>query len=481
MGMKRSVLTVMLSALLCLLLLAGCGSEDIPDATVTINGVVYKAETIWLDMSGTQNPELDQIVLLTDLERLDVRDTGIGVEDYEFLREALPECEIQWSVPFQDGFVDSSAETIAVTRLEEGDIARLDYLEKLTRIEAEGCEDYDQLLELRQHRPECQVAYTMKIGGESYALDASMLTLESLSAAELELWLPHLPNLESIELTGIQNNVPELLDIMEAHPEITLSFDMDLLGFTVNSLAAEIDISGAAVENLEELEAIVTRLPNVTKVVMCDCGISNEEMDALNRRHENIQFVWSVTILHVTLRTDITYLMPHQYNLWPNTEQAQDYKYFTELICLDLGHHNLDDCSFVAYMPHLKYLLLGDTQVHDITPLEGLEELIYLELFMTDVRDYTPLLSLKNLECLNITYTYGRADIIAQLTWVDYIRWITSEEGMLYPEEQRMLKECLTDTLLELGVGQSSTGGMWRHTQQYFDQRDILGMYYMEG
>lgn len=473
---KRGILTVLLAVLL---LLAGCAG-DAPVDSVTINGTEYALDTTQLDLRGVTGVEVEQIVLLNGLESLDLRDTGISTEEYDTLRAALPACDILWSVPFQDGYLDCDTREIAVTSLTAEDVERLDYLEGLSRVDGNACRDYDQLLALQQRRG-CEVDYTLEIGGQAYALDTRELTLEGLTSQELEQWLPHLPNLESITLTGIQENVEELLDMMETQPQIVFDWNMELLGVEVNSLAAEIDFSNISVEDLPGLESIVTRLPNVEKVVMCECGISNEEMDALNRRYEDIQFVWTITIRNVKLRTDITYLMPYQYDLWPSTEEAQLFRYLTELECLDLGHHNIANCDFVAYMPHMKYLLLGDTGITDLSPLEGLEELVYLEIFMTYVTDYTPLLSLPSLESLNLCYSYGQVDVVAQLTWVDYIRWITTDTHKLRWSEMEYLQESLPDTYLELGTHQSSTGGQWRLHQHYYDMRDMLGMHYMTG
>lgn len=468
---------LILAALLC-----GCQQNSVEEPTgIWINGVAYAPETEALDLRGMADLDPEQLLAFAELRFVDLRDTGITAEEYEIIRAGLPECTILWSVPFQGGFVESNAEGIRVDTLTEADIACLDYLVNLQYVDGTGCADYAQLQTLQARRPDCRVEYTLKIDGAEYAPDAAHLDLTALNREILDTWQPYLPALESITLTGIQENVEELLTLQETHPELEISWDMDFFGTVVNSRTEEVDISGAQITDIATWEALVTRLPKVKKVVMSGCGISNEDMDALNRRHEDILFVWTVTIRGVPFRTDITYLMPCQYDLWPTTKQSQDYKYFTELICLDLGHHSISDCSFVAYMPKLQYLLLGDTKIYDLTPLEGLQDLVYLEIFMTEVRDFTPLLTLKNLECLNITYSYGQAKVVAQLTWVDYIRWITSDDRMLTPEEQIMLQECLTDTYLELGIGQSSTGGMWRQTQRYFEQRDILGMEYMTG
>lgn len=469
-------------ALLLLLLIAGAvlGIWHYQKTYISINDTLYHRTAADLDLRGVQQPDLDEILQLSQLESLDIRDTGISAQDYERLRAALPDCDIRWSVPFQNSFVDSDITSLTIEGLSLDDISSLAYLPKLKSVDADGCRDYPALWELQQQYPDLNVEYRVFAGEETYPRDAEKLELQGVDAAHLAQLLPHFSGLKEVRLDGPQDD-EAMFGLMKDYPQISFSWDLEICGVTVNSLAEEIDISNIAVEDLEDLEAAVVRLPNLKKVVMCNCGIPDEEMEALNNRHDDILFVWSVTIRGVTLRTDITSLIPAKYNLWPSAKEAQKYRYFTELICLDLGHHTLYNCDFVAYMPKLQYLLLGDTRISDLTPLEGLTEIVYLEIFLTDVRDYTPLLKLTKLQDLNLCYTKGQPEVIAQMTWLKYVRWVTAEWGQVYKDEKEMLQAALPDTLLEFGIGLSSTGGQWRKTKNYFAQRDILGMYYMTG
>ena len=448
---------------------------------ISVSGIVCPRNTRTLDLRGVESPDLNRISQLTGLETLDIRDTGISIADYESLREALPDCEILWSLPLGDGSWDSDSTCIDAPKLSLQDIPLLSYLPNLTAVNATGCQDYEALLELQRQRPDLELSYNVTAAGKVLSRNTNVLTFDVLPVERLVELLPHFPELTSLVLTSKQPDDDALFALMAEYPQVAISWNLEICGISVNSLATEVDISGVQVEDLAAFEDSVLRLPNLQKVVMCGCGISNEEMDALNRRHENVQFVWSITIRGVTLRTDIKELMPYKYNLWPSTQEAQDFRYLTELECLDLGHHKISNCDFVAYMPNMKYLLLGDTRISDLTPLENLTQIIYLEIFLTQVTDYTPLLKLTNLQDLNLCYTRGQPEVIAQLTWVDYIRWITIDEMRLYQSEKEMLQAALPDTLLELGEHQSSTGGQWRETQNYYAMRDILGMHYMTG
>ena len=463
-------------ALCVTLCLAGCGAKS-----VSVDGNEYAPDTTVLDLRGTQQPELEQIMQLQSLEELDLRDTGITAEDYEMLREALPECEILWSVPFQGGYLDSDSRTVTVTVLSEEDLLALDYLTDLDYVDASNCTDYAQLVALQQRRSDCAVDYTVSIAGQSWTTDTCEMTVDAIGEDELVKISAYLPQVTTIHLPGLREDADQLLNLMEAWPQYEFLWETEYLGVTVNSQTSFLDFSGIPIVDLEGLENFVTRLPKLEQVDMCGCKVSNEDMDALNRRYENIKFVWSINFGWVSYRTDITWFMPCQDDLWMTDQSSKLLNYFTDLECLDLGHHHITDCSFVANMPKLRYLLLGDTYITSIEPLRGLENVIYLEIFMSHVKDYTPILTLKNLEVLNISYTQGDPDVVAQLTWVDYIRWINHDDMTISVDQIEELRKQLPDTLLEMDRGAFSTGGMWRQTQHYFDMRDMVGMPYMVG
>ena len=88
--------------------------------------------------------------------------------------------------------------------------------------------------------------------------------------------------------------------------------------------------------------------------------------------------------------------------------------------------------------------------------------------------DYTPLLELTKLEDLNLCYTHGQKEVLMEMTWLKRLWWSPSAG------KQPDLSRALPDTLINVTTG-SSTGGVWRKGQNYYDMRDLLGMYYMTG
>ena len=471
---------ILVLELLCAVL---CGLWHQADTYVRIDGTFYPREATELDLSGIALDSPEKIPQIPLLKKLNVRDTGLTVREYDALRQALPDCEILWSLPFQGNYYPDDTQLLSVTGLTDEDVALLDYLPQLSQVNAEGCQNYPQLLELQKRKPECDVIYQVRIGSRNYDRNMQALVLYQADLQELDEMLPHFPNLEYITLTGPQSDTEGLLDLTEKYPDISISWDMDLCGVTVNSLASEIDISGAAVEDLYALEDTLVRLPNVERVIMSDCGISNEDMDALNRRHEDIRFIWTVQVSRWhRLRTDVTQFIPVKRGIMLNDRELYNLRYCTDMVGLDLGHNKITNIDFVAYMPHLRYLIFADTHVSDLTPLTDLKELVYLELFLTGPTDYSPLLTLTGLEDLNLCYTRAEGDveIIAQMTWLKRLWWKHNEQRRLNSQERAILTESLPNTVTDFNSG-SSTGNGWREGYLYYEMRDFFGMRYMTG
>lgn len=238
--------------------------------------------------------------------------------------------------------------------------------------------------------------------------------------------------------------------------------------------AEEIDLSGMEIGSAEWVEERIRDMPKLQKVIMCGCGLEDEEMDALNRRYENIRFVWTVRIGKVSVRTDTDYFAPVVTGDHVTEIDMGPLKYCTDVVAVDLGHMAVRTCGWAEYMPNLRYLILADTGVTDISPLAGCKNLVFLELFLTAVRDYSPLLSCTNLEDLNLCYSYGSAEPVKQMTWLKRLWW----DGN--PYETKGLEAFLPDTECNFSSG-SSTGGSWRLGARYKEQRDILGMPYSVG
>ena len=127
---------------------------------------------------------------------LDLREEEISLAHFDKLHRQLPDCEIRWSVPFQETFYDSSITELTVEKLTETDIERMAYFTQLEKLNAQMCTDYPQLLQAREAYPELEMSYQIPLGGGLYEQDTVTVELGSFAEEEFAL-LPCLPKLET--------------------------------------------------------------------------------------------------------------------------------------------------------------------------------------------------------------------------------------------------------------------------------------------
>lgn len=471
-------------ATLILLLLIGLGGLFLFHKTyIVADGQVYSRKLEVLDLSGTPVTDLDKITELKELKKLDLRDTGLTAEEYLLLRQALPNCVIQWSVPFQNEYYDESTGELTVTALKMEELEQLKFFPELTMVDATDCRDYEALLALKAAFPELNVQYNVFLGGVPYREDTAALVLENADIRELEAALPYLPELERVEFSGAVPENEEICRLKEQYPAVTFVWDFELFGVSANSMDEELILSGIPMESVDAVEAALKCFYNLKWVEMCDCGIPSEEMDALWKRHPETRFVWTVQIGVCKLRTDVTTFMPYKFGYDGYSKlfdkHMAEMKYCVDLVCLDMGHMGISDYSFLEYMPNMKYLILAGTEGTDFSALAYLKELVFLELFMTKFDQAEVLTGLTKLEDLNIGNSgLDNIEPLKKMTWLKRL-WLPSTRKVWYVERDE-LREALPDTIVNFS-GMGSTDEGWRESPNYYAMRDMLGMGYLPG
>lgn len=483
MNKKRIVIWILL---LCLIL--GCcaflGWRIYYHATyIYINDVRYLRAETQLDLSEQGYPELAAITQMENLQLLDLRGTGLTADDYDLLCQALPDCRILWDIPFQGSYYDENTSHLTVTELNAEDLEQLAYFKQLREINAESCRNYEAILDLQTRYPGCKVTYFVRVGGEAYGQDTTDLIADSPVMEEIELALKYLTKLRYLHLSGELPTAEELNQLVSTYPNTEITWEKTVCGVSFLSNATEMDISDIPVESVETVESVLGYFPQLERVIMCRCGIPSAEMDALNKRHDNIRFVWSVFVGTAELRTDVTVFMPYQYG-YAGTNKMKDehtaeLKYCTDLVALDMGHMYISDISFLYHMPNMKYLILAETFITDITPVGSLKELVYFEMFITNVTDFSPLLGCTKLEDLNMCWTWpANLEVLKDLPNLKNL-WLV---GAYYPQSAlQQVQEAHPNATYAVAERGSSTGRGWRQLPNYFAQRDLLNMGYMTG
>ena len=464
-----------------------------PDAVIRWNVPIgdehFDSFASELTLFALPEDEVGRLRYFPALERVDAR----NCVDYAALAAAVrqfPSLHFLWSVPSADGSIDGNTEVLTVRTLSAAETEELlPLLPRLKEVDLrESALNDDEIDAFAAAHDELTVRFTVPLWGMEIPGESETLRLPagaSGDAEELYAALGRLTKLKKLDLRDCDLTPSQLARILELCGGVEMDYVIRLFGFTFTADAEEIDISGSYVDDLDEVRAAVSLMPNLKKVVMSDCGISDAEMDALDLEYENIRFVWTVYFSIYALRTDATFFcaadVPFLNYDAPVLNDAQLYpiRYCRDMIALDLGHMWIEDLSFLYNMPHLQYLLLVGGRFHDITPIGSLEDLKYLEIFQTNPWDISPLVNCKKLEQLNMCYCFGFD--LSPLKEMKQLKrlWYAG----LGPIRGAELIEALPDTYVYCPYEdpQGSTGGGWREDEAYYEMRDQFAMYYQPG
>ena len=444
-------------------------------------GQYYPLDTQSLTVTALTQDDVIYLDYFTQLSAVDAMDC----QDYEAIMALIrrrPECQVTYQVHIGQEDYLPQATFLTVTDEDVTELAAmLPYLPNVTGVLFTG--SVDALADFQQLKtafPHIIFDYQIDFHGQILAsnlVEANFSGLPLTQARDVEAILPWLPDLTGVSLRGCPIPQEQLAALADRWENIQFTWTVRLGDLEVSTDVQTLDLSGIPFTDTQEIDSVLPYFPNLTQVLMLNCGIGNAEMDALNRKYEDIQIVWMVNIgPSFRVRTDVTALIPTQSGAWFTDEDTYNLRYCTELVVLDLGHMDITNIDFAAFMPKLRYLIVADSQVKSLEPLRGLENLIYLEAFLTHVTDYSPLLDCPALEDLNISWTYGSFEPLCQMTQLKRLWWGGTPHSY---QAVNALTTQLSNTQLVLYDGES-TGSGWRKHPHYYEMRNLLGMYYME-
>lgn len=482
-----------------------------------------------LDLRDATVEDFTPALTLKKLTLLDARGNHRFTEaDAEAVREALPQCEVKWSMPIYGNYYDSDVQEIDVTSLSltAGEIAELQaqYPDKTfhtgvvtvmgmevdpsaealdlsaqPNIDAEEVAVALKLLsEVKQADlrgtplsaetigglcaafPNVRFLCTCQVEGGSMSTEDTVVTLMGGGFADLRsrmAFIDYMPNLQYIDARAV-TLTDEEIKTLQADPRADkVVYSFSVYGRQVSTLDVSLNLDGVKLAGREEVEQILKTLPRLQKLSLCDCGLSDEDMAALFDAHPGVKLVWWISFGRYRLRTDATAFTT---NLFANNTYHYDsttfapLRYCTDLMMLDLGHCDITTIDWMAGLTKLRVLILADNKITDISPLAGMEDLEYVELFLNKIRDFSPLANKQKLIDLNIYYcpigdiTPITTDTALQRLWIGQCGLSGAQTSQL----KQALPGCKINT-----KGSASTGHGWREHKRY----EVLKQMYKQG
>ena len=484
--------------------------ELFPDAhivrDVTIGGRVFSSDDrdiVTGDFTAADIPAFSDFFALAGVDVSAVKDISAALA----LREARPELTVFWTVPLGDQSIDGDAEEITAAGVTGTALA--DALERLPFVHTVTVTD-DSLSPaeqkaLTERYPDVAFRWAVTLAGERFDQGAEVLSFEGkpLTAEDLDQIGEYLPLLDAaaeLRFSGTGLTDAQLMAFADAHPETAVVWDTSLFGVDFSTDAEELcfDDIPLTTEDAARIEALVPYMPELTRVSMQRCGIDNDSMEAIYRRHidtDGVKFVWMVQVTNRGVPTDQTFYQSYQWTnpnvdyYYPDSNQTfEQLRYCHDMIALDLGHKRLyGDPDMFASMPHLRYLTVPDCAYTALPALGGLQELEFLELYWSCGKgmDISYLKDCPNLKHLNIAYKRikddeERATDLATLKSMKQLERLWISNTMYSPADIQALREALPNTQIEVMDALNCVAKGWRDGHKvYFDYRDALHMYYI--
>lgn len=454
-----------------------------------------QAEILWnVPVQGTPYPQDAEEVTLTSLSaegpyvlkylpnlRTIHAEEAKEYEAITAFQKANPNIHVIGSLALGDQAVGCWVDEI---QLDAGDLTELEelmpYLHDLKTVNILGkLPEAEVLIALQDRYPDITFYWNVGVGNHLLRNDVSSVTLTPGDFSEDVAALRYLNHLETVDLREAELSDAQMRGLADAFPDVVFIWNTTLFGVELCTGAEEIDLSNKTITDIASLERELSYFRNLKKVQMHNCGIGNEDMDALNRRHEDVRYVWTVNINGVRVKTDDTTFMPEKERVRVEQRHCYPLRYCTDMVVVDLGHNWVVSCEWAAFMPNLEFLILGGSGISDITPLTGLTKLKYLELNTNPVKDYSPLVTCTALEDLNLGLTYGDPTPIAQMTWLKNLHWC-DVGNPLYESKVALdiLPDALPNTRMDLTPDHPGAG-WWRFLDNYYEMRDLLHMPYL--
>lgn len=213
------------------------------------------------------------------------------------------------------------------------------------------------------------------------------------------------PNLETLIAPDVTLQMKDYVEICKMSDKADVITKVSFDGVEADLSLDEIDISDTEVSDKVLFEEFVSVIPAGKKLIMCDCGFTNEEMGELREKYSDTEFVWRLYLSKWNLRTDdeaFSVMIYASDTYEPlTTEDIKVLTYCTNLYALDLGHQDITDLTPLGEITTLRVLILADNKITDVTPLANLKNLQYLELFVNRIWDISPLAACTELVDLN--------------------------------------------------------------------------------
>lgn len=399
---------------------------------ILLDDTVYSKGAVVLNLSGSDMEDFSALGKLKQLEKINlthtsfqdfsildncralrtviIKDRSIPAEECVAFYNAHPEAQLIGRVLLADQEYDYDIEELAIADITHEELLQLSVLRKLKKLDVTYCdvsdEDYDYL---KKWLPECDILRLLTFDEKDYGNDVKTIKLsKDISDQELER-VRYFSHLEVIDATAFTDT--EAIEVLkEKYPQCRIKWAFRVLGVKTNSIATTLDLRGKTFTLDQVREAlsssIMSNFYDLKAVDLCGCGLTNAQMEDLQRQFSDLKFIWYVYVGETPVRTDVKVFSTMYFSTtYTENDLADVFKYCTELIALDLSNNRINELTGIGNLKQLRALTVTHNPLRRFPELNQLSQLEYLEADNTYVTNINCLAKLQNLKYVNL---YGR-------------------------------------------------------------------------
>ncbi len=246
--------------------------------------------------------DLNLLSYFTNLHSIDALGAEISPELYLALKEAWPEMDVRWSVPIGTGRYDSQSESVTlVSDFSEEELGRFDWLESLRTVDARACGCYEQILALREQRPEVDVLWQISLDGTVYDQDTTQISFsgKDLTVESFRQLLSRFPALERVDMTDCPFTAREQASLQEEYPDVIFGWEIEILGMRCTTAEESVTLAGRTDLGEAEYHELLDAAPMLRgwkNLDLMNCSFTREQIislcDALPETHVLWSFDW---------------------------------------------------------------------------------------------------------------------------------------------------------------------------------------------
>ena len=324
--------------------------------SISIGGQTWSSDAEEISVGNFTREEIGRFGEFEALKKVNA-DGCADVETILALREAMPQLEVTWTVPLGGPKFSGDDREIRVEDASAQEIAdaleRLPFAESVT-LTASGLTPEEQL-SLTERFPAVSFGWDVLLAGRRIAPGTEVLDLEDAAVteetlSEIDQVLPLLDAAAELRLGDPEADDGAVRAFADRHPELAVAWRTALFGVEFSTEDTELifDDIPLTTEDAAQIEAMVPYMHALERVSMQRCGIGNDDMEAIYKRHiggDGVKFVWMVQVTNRGVPTDQTFYQSYQWtnpdvDYYYNTSNQtfEQLRYCHDMIAIDLGH-----------------------------------------------------------------------------------------------------------------------------------------------